>query len=256
MRFAEDNNIAVIYPDDFGVISPAINSKTLFVAIGGDGTMLHTMDESIKFNTDRGFPLTSVVGFNAGTLGFLTEDPNRVQPQQMLTAILNGDEGVDCHNMLALSTTINGTEHFALNEITFTPATVSHPLNYSVRINDSLAAEHMGSGCMVATAMGSTAMSMSAGGAIVSPLTDVMQFVPIIPHTLSSRPIVTAGTDVITISSDMARVDEVIVSADGRGLHWFEKNATITIKKADMPVKVWYTARRDFFNVLTTKLGW
>lgn len=229
---------------------------SLFVSIGGDGTMLRTMDLAIQASTGRiaGFP--SVVGFNGGTLGFLTEDPNRGAPTWLLDQIYNDTDAVRQEKRLALSTTIDGKEHFALNEFTFTPKNVSEPLTYQIHINGGFVAEHMGSGCLVATPTGSTAMSMSAGGAIIVPSADVMQVVPIIPHTLTSRPIVTSSTDEIFLSSDMDRIDEVIVSSDGREIGSFTDEAVLKIKKAELPVRVWYRSDREFFNVLSTKLRW
>ena len=73
------------------------------------------------------------------------------------------------------------------------------PFNYKILINDQIVAEQFGSGVLIATATGSTAMSLSAGGAIVSPSTNIMQIVPIVPHSLSARPIITTGRDKISI---------------------------------------------------------
>lgn len=253
MVFAKGHSIPIHFHDDNH--THVIGEGTLFVAIGGDGTMLRTMDISLTTNTAMNSDITSVIGFNAGNLGFLTEDPGMYEPQWALKQILEGDE-VECQERMALSTTIDGYEHFAINEFTFTPKNISAPLTYEISINGRIVADHMGSGCMVATATGSTAMSMSAGGAIINPSTDVMQIVPIIPHTLTSRPVITSKTDIVTISSTMERVDEVIVASDGRELYSFSKDAEISITGAKRPVQVWYTKKRDFFNVLSTKLKW
>ena len=97
---------------------------------------------------------------------------------------------------------------------------------------------------------------MSAGGAILTPDADVMQIVPIIPHTLTSRPIVTSGFDRITIRSDMERVDQIIISSDGRKIHKFDSDAVLHVTKSPEPAKVWYRKNRDFFQILSTKLNW
>jgi len=243
-------------PISFSNDGYTITAETLFVAIGGDGTMLHAMDESLKFNTDIQRNVTSVVGFNAGNLGFLTEDPSMYKPSWLIKQIFEDSDYVKCEERMALSANIAGQEHFAINEFTFTPKSISAPLKYEININGRIVADHMGSGCMVATATGSTAMSMSAGGAIINPSTNVMQIVPIIPHTLTSRPVITSGTDIVTITSDVERTDAVIISSDGRELYSFSEDAAISITKAEFPVRVWYAKKRDFFNVLSTKLKW
>ena len=255
--FAKRNNIKILYYSQGDTI--CVRDNTLFVAVGGDGTMLRAMDVSVRTNTYNG-ATTSVVGFNAGNLGFLTIDGSVHRPAWILQQIYEGEDGVRLDERSALSTTIGTREHFALNEFTFTPKNIAAPLTYQIDINDRYVTEQMGSGCLVATATGSTAMSMSAGGAILCPSTDVMQIVPIVPHTLTSRPIIASSKDYVTISSDMDRVDEVIVSSDGRQVGAFLKEsddeAEITVKKAEQPVHVWYNKGRDFFNVLSTKLDW
>lgn len=230
-------------------------NKILYVAIGGDGTMLRAMDVSVRTNIYYNAG-TSVVGFNAGNLGFLTMDAGVHQPSIVLGQIFDGDDNVEMNERLALSTMIDGREHFALNEFTFTPKNIAVPLTYQININGKYVTEQMGSGCLVATSTGSTAMAMSAGGAIMVPTADAMQIVPIIPHNLSSRPVITSGSDKITLSSAMERVDKVIVSSDGRLIGSFEKDAKIEITKAEVPAYVWYTQGRDFFNILSTKLDW
>lgn len=253
-EFAESRNIDVSFYCEGEDITK--HAGSIFVAIGGDGTMLRTMDLALQasMNTLRGF--TDVVGFNAGNVGFLTEDPNFREPGWILEQIYTNTDAVRVEERLALSTLMNGKEHFALNEFTFTPRNISAPLRYQININGKFVASHLGSGCLVATPTGSTAMSMSAGGAIVVPTADVMQIVPIIPHTLSSRPIIMSSYDSVTFESDMDRVDEVTVSSDGREIGSFLSDASLTVKKARLPVRVWYTSRRDFFNVLSDKLDW
>lgn len=255
--FAEQRNIKILYYTKGDTIG--VRDNTLFVAIGGDGTMLRAMDVSLRTNIYNG-ATTSVVGFNAGNLGFLTIDGGMHQPSWILEQIYLDGVGVRLDERLALSTTVGAREHFALNEFTFTPKNIASSLSYQIDINDKYVTQQTGSGCLVATATGSTAMSMSAGGAILCPSTDVMQIVPIIPHTLSSRPIIAASKDHITISSEMERVDEVVVSSDGRQVGAFlkelEDEAEITVKKAEQPVRVWYNKRREFFNILSTKLDW
>lgn len=232
-----------------------LHETSLFIAIGGDGTMLRAMDVSIKSNGNIKTH-TSVIGFNAGNLGFLTEDPNYVLPSAAVKSIYDGSSAFWCVDRLALSVWIDSEPHYAINEFTFVAGNISSPVDYTIEINDRLVSEHIGSGCMVATPTGSTAMSMSAGGAIIAPDAAVMQIVPIIPHTLTSRPIITSEFDRITIRSDMDRVNEIVISSDGRKVHTFDSDAVLHVTKSPQPANVWYRKNRDFFQILSTKLNW
>ena len=91
-------------------------------------------------------------------MGFLTEDPNYVLPSAALKSIYDGGTVFKRVERLALSVWIDSKPHHAINEFTFTADNISSPLDYTIEINDSLVSEHVGSGCMVATPTGSTAM--------------------------------------------------------------------------------------------------
>jgi len=105
-------------------------------------------------------------------------------------------------------------------------------------------------------------MSLSAGGAIVSPSTNIMQIVPLVAHTLTSRPIITTGRDIITIRATLSdRVPEIEIHGDGQTLTSFNldddgEQLELTVVKHDSEVKIWRAADWNFFDVLTEKMKW
>ena len=266
MIWSHDDSLAymfMIYRDNIKIVDEVTIERALYVAIGGDGTMLKAMDESVKQNYSVDCNVTSVVGFNAGNLGFLTEGTERMKPSFILENILLEGSWVKPMDRLVLETEINDKLHFAINEFTFAPFSISEMLDVTVCINGKFVTKMAGSGVLVSTATGSTAMAMSAGGAIISPTTDVMQIIPIMSHSLVARPIITTAKDMISISSDIKRAEGVDIHSDGRLVASFgieelneDEKVRITITQSKYPARVWYHEDRDFFQVLSHKLGW
>src|SRR4029450_8266587 len=72
-------------------------------------------------------------------------------------------------------------------------------------------------GLIVATATGSTAYNLSAGGPIVHPAVDAFVLTPIAPHTLTHRPLVVPAAMRLCLrpSPEMAGAD-IMVTFDGQ----------------------------------------
>lgn len=231
----------------------------LVVSVGGDGTMLAAMRATAKFIS------ATVVGLNTGTLGFLTEElPASIE--DFLDDIWVHESVVFEERMMLKGTmSVDGVEtpetFEAINEFVLSGTTVNVPLVTEVYINDNFVSKQMGSGVLVATSTGSTAMSLSAGGAIVSPSTNIMQIVPVLPHTLTARPIISTGRDSITLVGNFTdRVSEIEIQADGKVLASVTNvegnEVSLTIEKHAKTVKVWRPKDWNFFSVLSEKMKW
>ena len=72
-------------------------------------------------------------------------------------------------------------------------------------------------GLIVATPTGSTAYSLSCGGPILHPSTNVNIVTPISSHTLAVRPIIVNNNDVITIKVQ-SRCNQIFCG-DGRSIN-------------------------------------
>jgi NAD kinase len=88
-----------------------------------------------------------------------------------------------------------------------------------------------------------------------------MQIVPIMAHTLTSRPVITTGRDTITLKAKLpGNRTAVEVYGDGIALQtaYPDDGDEIEIKiakNADV-VKVYRPENWDFFNVLRDKMKW
>lgn len=83
-------------------------------------------------------------------------------------------------------------------------------------INNTQLGEYRADGVIIATPTGSTAYSVSAGGPVLDPEMEAIIVNPICPFTLSNRPIVVSGDEVITILVEQDQRVGVILSIDGQ----------------------------------------
>lgn len=237
----------------------SLTMEILFISIGGDGTMLGAMRQSVKF------PNSTVLGFNTGSLGFLSEElPMDIECY--LDKVMNNKDVMLDKRMVAKGTlTIDGEplegSYKAINEFVVSGGSISDPIVTEVYINEHFVSKQMGNGVLVSTATGSTAMSLSAGGSIVSPVTNIMQIVPLVAHTLTSRPIISTGRDTITIRTSLtSRINGIEIHADGRTMEKYNHSNATTIElhvsRYRNDISIWRPDGWNFFDVLARKMKW
>ena len=181
----------------------------VLVVLGGDGTLLSVA----RLVGDLRVP---ILGVNIGGLGFLTA----FTAEEMLPALeaLRREElVVEERMMLAARVTRQGerlTDYVALNDVVITKSAMSRIITLAVSVAGEFATGYRADGLIISTPTGSTAYCLSAGGPIVFPTMDAMVLTPICSHTLTNRPIVLPGTQVlaITLESDQ----DVMLTLDGQ----------------------------------------
>lgn len=235
------------------VTRDGIQADTLVIAVGGDGTMLEAM--RLAAHADA-----TAIGVNLGRIGFLTD----VSAHQHLThaiaaAILRLTDTFIEERML-LSTSINDV--LAINEVSVSQLYADSLITYRLRIGDVDAGIHRANGLLISTPTGSTAYSLSVGGALMMPEMDAIQIVPVAPATMTSRPIIVPSSTHIEMH---VWGGDVTVRADGRILEdmivegWKPSKADpykVTIKPYVNKAKILHFSGWNFFDVLTEKLGW
>lgn len=213
------------------------------VSIGGDGTILRTIHKMAD-------PIP-ILGINMGTLGFLVD----VEPKdaiETLKRLLSGFE-VDVRSRLELL--INGKEMpQATNEIAFLTASPAKMIEFEIMVDGSLMEDFRADGVIIATATGSTAYAMSAGGPIVDPRVDAIVLVPMAPFKLSSRPWVIPGDSEIEVRLKLPD-KEALVVVDGQGATTISSQDDVVIGKAKTPARFVKVATRDgFYAKVKSKL--
>ena len=174
--------------------APAAERPQLAVVFGGDGTMIAAARALAVLE----IPL---VGVNMGRLGFLMSLEAEDMPQALLRLIAG--EYVAERRLQLEGRLLRGGREAALgiaqNDIVVNNGSVSRMIGLELYVDGHPALEMKGDGLVVATPTGSTAYSLSAGGSIVLPETEVILVTPVAAHSLYSRPMVVSGASQLSL---------------------------------------------------------
>lgn len=222
-------------------------ASDFIISLGGDGTFLYTA----KYVGDSGVP---IIGVNLGKLGFLAE----ISPSQIfkfISEICRNNYKIEERTVLESSTDLKSQRKiYGLNEIVINQSGTVKTIEIQALYNDQVVISYLSDGLIVSTPTGSTGYSLSAGGPIISPLSDVVVLAPICPHTLTARPIILPDSGIIRIKVE-SKVP-VVLTADGNSNIKLNSPAFIEIKKAHYKIKLAKPLKSNYFRVLNQKLLW
>ena len=222
----------------------------LALVLGGDGTFLSVA----RLIIDREVPL---IGINLGSLGFLTE-VTLEEIYSTLETIFAGNCVIDERMMLKAEIFRNNkkmNEYTVLNDVVINKGALARIINIKTSINEKYLTTYRADGLIIATPTGSTAYSLSAGGPIVDPDLNSIIITPICPHTLTHRPIVLLGSDIIEVKVN-SHDSDVLVTLDGQIGIPLKNEDVIKIKKSDRKTYILKHPNKDYFELLRNKLKW
>ncbi|MDP9347312.1 MAG: NAD(+)/NADH kinase, partial [Actinomycetota bacterium] len=159
------------------------------VALGGDGTVLG----GIRAAEHAGL---AVLGIACGSLGMLTAVPAR-RAAEALRRFSDGDWRARKLEALWVRAD-DGTEFRAINDVVVVRKGAGQ-VKTEVRVDDAVYARLAGDGVVVATAQGSSAYNMAAGGPVLAPETRALVVTPLAPHGGSSPPLVVPAISHVTL---------------------------------------------------------
>ncbi|MBO9666114.1 MAG: NAD(+)/NADH kinase [Bdellovibrio sp.] len=162
-----------------------LDDLSLVIVLGGDGTYLR----AVRILEGRGTP---ILGFNMGSLGFLTAH-NAETAFDVIEAALNGKMELRPRSMIHAKIQRKGktrAEFHALNDVVIERGSMSQLINTAIYADKYLVSEVKADGFIVASPSGSTAYNLAAGGPILHPMAQVLVVTPVAPHSLTSRPLI------------------------------------------------------------------
>jgi NAD+ kinase len=228
----------------------------LVIAFGGDGTLLNAAS-AIAHSTDE----TPILGVNLGRLGFLTE-VSRADLATALAALRSGEYQTETRLMITGSIRPDGSDaapamtRLALNDIVITRGALSRMIELDVSVGGQLVSHVKADGLIVATATGSTAYNLSAGGPILHPAVDALVLTPIAPHTLTARPLVLPAGTVITLRPRLEVQSDVVLTFDGQHGIPLGPADVVDVTRAARVLKLVRISTRTHFDMLREKLKW
>ncbi len=223
----------------------------LAVSLGGDGTVLYCA----RLIQHLSIPILAV---NLGSFGFITEI-TRDEWREALESYERGDLGISSRVMLRVTVERKDGQVFSahgLNDATINASGLSRVVHLRILINSTHLGDFHSDGAIVATPTGSTAYSLAAGGPIVHTDMDALILTPICPFTLSIRPVIISGNDVISIEAVKGQRTGLNLSVDGQQIFSLQEGDLITLEKSHSRAQIIESDKRNFYEVVRSKLKW
>ncbi len=231
------------------LLGDAVLPRDLCIPVGGDGWMLTTMHE-------RG-PNPVYFGVNAGRLGFLLNDVgNGGPPLARVAEALRAGHWEEHHfpllEMEALSLeTDQPVIAGALNDV-FVERISGRTALLEVKVGGTTVVEQLAcDGLIVATALGSTAYSFSAGGVPSHPMAEALHVTPICAHAPRLSPFILPRQEVVEIEVIRENSRPVRAFSDGIDRGPVKR---VTVRPGSRQVKLAFLPGHDFTATMIRKI--
>jgi NAD+ kinase len=241
----------VVYADLTYESNRALAAKPdLLIVLGGDGTMI----AAVHALGEHQLP---IVGINLGKLGFLAEFTIE-QLEQEGDFLFTGELPVIRRVMLDVSLShITGTVFRtpAVNDCVVLAGPPFRMIEMAVEADGDEVAQVRGDGLIIATASGSTAHNLAAGGPILAPTAESFILTPICPHALTYRPLVMDAGRRIAVHVTQAN-EGTTLSIDGHFIRPFHVDHRLEISRYAADFLTVRNPKHPPWSALRRKLMW
>jgi NAD+ kinase len=221
----------------------------MLLVIGGDGTVLRVARETAGSNAP-------ILGINAGRLGFLTT-ASTSNVEASLKTLWKGRYIVDPLPLIEATGELGGRKHkaIALNDILISRGANPRLIEMEVEVDGEPLTTYRSDGLIISTPAGSTAYSLAAGGAVVTPRAEVLTLNPICPQALSNRPLIISFSSTIKVTILKHRAESYL-SADGHMMAELHEGDQVKIRRSRQKARLIRLEGNSFFETLRHKLNW
>lgn len=201
----------------------------LLIMAGGDGSVLRAGNLCAASQVP-------ILGVNLGKLGFLIQ-VEKEDWREYFDKLLNGEAWIE-YRMMLHAEHVRAGEMLgaweALNEVVVGRGHLLRPVRLSASVDGRLLTSYVADGLIAATATGSTAYALAAGGPILPPELRNILLVPIAPHLSVDRAVVLpeGSTVIIQVNGENA-----VMSVDGQPSITLMEDDMINVRAAEVTTK-------------------
>ena len=220
------------------------------ITIGGDGTILRIAPEISKL----GIP---VLGINLGRIGFMAE--LELSETELVSKLFSSEYMIDSRMMLDVDVIRDGEKihsFTALNEVVIMNGSISRMIELELFCNDEFVSQYHADGLILSTPTGSTAYSLSAGGAVIDPSLECILVTPVCAHSFhNSRPMVFSSTAELTVKDIRLSDENTYLTLDGNRNIQLSFGDSVLIKKSQYTTDLVKIKSTRFYNTVYTKIS-
>lgn len=231
-------------------IEKAIETADVTIAIGGDGTILHSGKIAAKYQRP-------ILGINAGRLAFMAGLERH--ELDLLGKLFTGEYTVDKRMMLEVllfdESGLCVKKHKCINDAVFSRKINRTIIELTVESDGRLVNNYWGDGVIFATPTGSTAYSLSAGGPVLDPTIESIILTPICTHSLFSYPIIFSKDARMSVYATKDDETELCVSCDGDAPVPIGCGCTAVVQCADVAAEFIRIKSDSFTEILKSKMA-
>src|ERR1041384_7069710 len=201
----------------------------MLIVAGGDGSVLRAGNLCAASKVP-------ILGVNLGKLGFLIQ-VEREDWREYFDKLLSGEAWIEYRMMLHAQHIRSGEllgSWDALNEVVMGRGPNLRPIRLSASVDGRHLTSYVADGLIAATATGSTAYALAAGGPILPPELRNILLVPIAPHLSVDRGVVLSEGAVVSIT---VLSENAILSVDGQNPISLAEDDRIDVRAGENTVK-------------------
>ena len=221
----------------------------VMIAIGGDGTILHTGKTAARCRKP-------ILGINAGRLAFMAGlergeldrlkdllDGNYTLDKRMMLEVLLFDEKGLCLDRID-----------CMNDVVFTRAVNRNIIDVTVESNGRFVNEYRGDGVIFSTPTGSTAYSLAAGGPVVNPTIESILLTPICSHSFNRHSIVFRPDERMNVFASKSDETELCISCDGEPPILIRPGCCTVVQSSQTKAEFIRIKEDNFIEILNSKM--
>ena len=229
----------------FGHTEELMDNADIIIAIGGDGTILKCAGRASRSRTP-------ILGINCGRLGFMASLEH--SQLHLLKNLKDGNYTIS-HRMM-IRTSVKGQEgvYTALNDVVVSRSDDCKISDFEVVKDGQLVSSLRANGVIFSTATGATAYSLSAGGVIIEPEMECIEFTQICAHSLFARSMLFSASSDITVKCHTADNAHVHLNVDGNIVYRLSDGDEVNIRQAELGLDIIDISGGSFFSSVNSKL--